>query len=580
VYAAALLGMVVALPSLFAGFFIDDYLHLLTLERKYDIAEPLDLFRFATGDPDETRRHIEDGPLPWFMWPHISLHFFRPLSSASMYFDSAVFGRIAPLFHLHSVLWYGALVLAAGLVFRKVLSPWAAVIAAVLFALDEAHIIPAVWWSNRNALVAAAPALFGLWAHMCWREDGWRPGLPLSLAGYALGFLGAEVALGVMPFVGMYEIIWRRDAPAKRFGALLPAALLSIGYLVYYKLNGFGTYGSGIYIDPISEWRDFLWYAPGRLLMLWANQFATLPIEAPIGAVWLEPPLIAESVGVLLITGGLLYAVWPRLDARDRRALAFLLAGAALSTVPALATFPSGRLMTVPSLGSAAALGVLLHHAWLHRRELRLARVAAVAIVLLHIVGPAVLWATVPFGLRLIDARGQQAADAIAAAIPVEGIEETILVALNPPDPYAAMYSDMLRIYNGQRKSAAWYFLTMDPFDHEVERIDEHTLELRVIGGEMLTTIFERLVRNRHHPLLPGETLRFRDFRAEILSIGEWGPSRVRFVFERSLDDPKLVLLESHGIGMRPFTPPAIGESVPLGKGRGLFDLEFLRTGR
>ncbi|MBI1320326.1 MAG: hypothetical protein GC168_15470 [Candidatus Hydrogenedens sp.] len=577
IYAAALLGMAVALPSLFMGFFVDDYLHILTIEGKYDLASPFDLFRFAGGDPEETRHHIEEGPMPWFMWPHIELHFFRPLSSASMVLDNVLFGRNAVLYHLHSVLWYGLLVLGAGLIFRRVLSPWPAVLAAVLYALDDAHIVPGIWWSNRNALVAAAPALLGFWAHIRWREDGWKPGLPLSLAGYALGFLGAEVALGIMPFVGAFEIIWRRDAPARRFGALLPAALLSVGYLAFYKYNGYGCYGSGIYIDPISEWRDFLGFAPNRILMLTANQFLTLPIEGPIAVPSLEGPVVAASIVVLLVIGALLLLVWPRLSGSDRRALEFLLAGSVLSTLPALATFPSGRLMTIPSLASAAVLAVLLHQAWQNRQSLRLARLGVVAIVLVHVLTPALLWATVPFGLRHISQRGHEAA--AAAQVDPEGIEERTLVFINPPDPFAGMYSIMLRRYDGLPRPAGWYFLSMAPYDHEVTRVDDHTLNLRVVDGEILTTIFEKLVRNKHHPLLPGEILRFRDFDVEILAVGDSGPSRMQFRFKRSLDDPKLELLEWRNSRMQHFTPPAVGETVYLERTRGLFDWDFLFPG-
>jgi len=577
-YAAAILAMAVLAPSLSMGLFVDDYLHVLSMETDITPGSPLDLFLFADGDEDTMRGFIEEGPLPWFVWPSIVLHFFRPLSSLTMVIDHALFGRFVELYHLQSILWYGALVLAAGLVFRRVLPPWTGVLAAVLFALDEAHIIPAAWWSNRNAIVAATPALFGLWAHLRWREDGWRLGLPLSLACFALGLLGGETALGIMPFVGAYEIFWRRDRPAKRFGALLLPFVLSVAYLGWYKWNGYGVDGSGIYLDPIGEWREFLWHAPGRFVMVHANQFLLLPIEAPVVASWTEGPVMAVCAVVMLGVAGGLALSWPKLRRRDRRALAFLLAGAALSSVPALATFPSGRLMTLPSLGSAALLAYALRYLVKRRPDVRWARAGTAALVAVHAAIPLLAWVTLPPLFRFIDWRVTHAIE--RAEFPREDLDGYVIVAVNPPDPFAAMYTPILRVYDGVMEGKRFYFLSMAPFAHEVTRVDERTLELRVVDGEMLTTLFERLVRNRAHPIVPGERFRFSDMTVHVLDVGDFGPRRVRFEFRRNLDDPKMWLMVWEEGRFVRYTPPPVGESELLERTRGLMNLEFLLTGR
>ena len=85
--------------------------------------------------------------------------------------------------------------------------------ALFLFAVDESHLFAALWLANRNALVAAVPVLFGLCAHLRWREDGWRWGLPLSLGGYVVGLLGGETALGALAYLAASRGI-RRARPA------------------------------------------------------------------------------------------------------------------------------------------------------------------------------------------------------------------------------------------------------------------------------------------------------------------------------------------------------------------------------
>ena len=62
------------------------------------------------------------------------------------------------LMHLQSVLWYGALVAATAFMYRRLLPRAAAVVAAILYAVDGAHAEAVTWISARNMLVGA---LFG-----------------------------------------------------------------------------------------------------------------------------------------------------------------------------------------------------------------------------------------------------------------------------------------------------------------------------------------------------------------------------------------------------------------------------------
>src|SRR5262249_42881788 len=151
-----------------------------------------------TGEgPGAIHGLVQRGPYPWWTLPELKLAFWRPLSSALETLDHHLFGRNAVGYHVHSVVWYLALVAICGALLRRALQGALGVLALLLFAVDDAHILPAGWIANRNALVAVAPALAGLWAHLEWREAGRAWARPLSLVGLALGLTGGEAALGV-----------------------------------------------------------------------------------------------------------------------------------------------------------------------------------------------------------------------------------------------------------------------------------------------------------------------------------------------------------------------------------------------
>ncbi|HEX8440210.1 hypothetical protein, partial [Archangium sp.] len=282
-----LAALVLALPTVWLGFFSDDFTHLLILEGFPSLASPYDLFRFAGGDPEGLRRMIDQGPYPWWTLPELKLAFWRPLSSALAVLDHSLFGRNAVGYHLHSLAWYLGMVALFGALLRRFLPGTVAALALFLFAIDGAHFLVAGWIANRNALVAAVPTLFGVWMHLEWREARRPWALPLSLLGLAVGLLGGETALGVFAYLLAYEVLGARDGVKERARALAPVALLGLVYLGVYKRLGYGASGSGSYVDPVGE--------PGRYLLAALGR-----VPALLGGLVLEVPadLWALSTGV------------------------------------------------------------------------------------------------------------------------------------------------------------------------------------------------------------------------------------------------------------------------------------------
>src|SRR6478672_1352729 len=83
----AAVAIFLALPSLFAGLAIDDYIHALRARGGDLGANRLDLFNFASGSQQDHDAYLERGVLPWFSSPDIKLNFWRPISSAPHWVD-------------------------------------------------------------------------------------------------------------------------------------------------------------------------------------------------------------------------------------------------------------------------------------------------------------------------------------------------------------------------------------------------------------------------------------------------------------------------------------------------------------
>ena len=99
-------------------------------------------------------------------------------------------------------------------------------------------------------------------AHLRWREERWRPGLPLSLLGFAVGLAAGEVALSVLAYLFAYELFAAPGTPKARVRALCPTALILIAYLLHYRLAGYGAAASGLYLDPFRSPLEYLAAAP------------------------------------------------------------------------------------------------------------------------------------------------------------------------------------------------------------------------------------------------------------------------------------------------------------------------------
>ncbi|HNR31582.1 MAG TPA: hypothetical protein PKI11_11900 [Candidatus Hydrogenedentes bacterium] len=546
------LGTLLALPTLATGFFLDDYAHLMAIDGRNPVAGPWNLYVFAPGDAAETTRLIDEGPFPWFTDPNLRVEFFRPLASATMRLDRALFGDAAWAYHLHCVLWRVALLLAVGGVVRRVLPGGLGLLTFLLFTVDEAHWFTALWWSHRHTYVAATFGFAGLLAHLHWRDTGWRPGRALALLGITLGLLSGEIALTILGYFCAYELCAGTGRPRDRMRAIAPLLLLGAVYVVGYTGSGFGARAGDCYVSPIATPLAFLAKVPERFLILAATQFFSWPAELAAFARAAVLPSAAVGAIALGLVARALRRIWPHIEPAERKGVAWLALGGLLALPPFLSPFTSGRLLLVSSLGGAAVIAVIARAAWRQRRF----RSLGGAFIALHVMGAALAWLALSPGFALVNRHFEQAAE--NAPLDDTLIADQQVMVINPQDPVLAIYTLAMRIHKGHPEPAAWRPLSLAPHDHAITRTAANTFNLEVLDGEMLATLAESIARGADNPLTVGETLRFE---VAILEKGARGPKKVAFRFRAPLEDPRYVWLAWENGLLRRFELPAVGET-------------------
>jgi len=235
---AALLGFLMALPSLGGGLWMDDYQQRVALLSTLD-GNPFEFYRMGTP---QTEALLQSGILPWWTHPVSKLVFFRPIAHWLMQIDYQLWPNSVAIMHLHSIFWYAALVAVVGLVYRRfTLWPLAAGFSAILFAVDFGHGGAVAWLANRNAMVAMTASMLAL---LCYQSKAWYWQL-LGCIFFAASMASAEAALAITGYFFAYEIFLSKQRWLWRFMRLLPYALIALFWLAFWHQRGYGSAGPG-----------------------------------------------------------------------------------------------------------------------------------------------------------------------------------------------------------------------------------------------------------------------------------------------------------------------------------------------
>ncbi|PRP92161.1 hypothetical protein ENSA5_51080 [Enhygromyxa salina] len=536
VWVVLALAFVLSVPSLGVGLLGDDLpqAEFLSAQREGASTQPWwDMFVLVSGPQAHNEALRTLGQLPWWTAPDLRVAFFRPLTVVTHLLDHLCWPRAPWLMHLHSVAWYLAACALVWVVARRLSSnATAAGVASLAYAAAFGHHVPVAWLAHRNGLVSAVFSLLTILAHDRWRRDqdkraGWLAPVALVAA-----LLAGEAGVVTLTFVTAYALVLDPGSRQSRALSLIPSVAVVIAWRAAYDLLGYGAVDSGAYLDPVGDPAAFLAELPPRYLALSAFSVSPPVIhQIPVLLWWL----------VTLVLLGLLAVFVARVN---RPCARFGVLAAGLGCIPLTASLPFERLLILTSFGVALAWGELID-AWLLGRSTKwLARAGAVLVVAVHLVA-----SPLAFFVRSLDFRALHEVEDTFQKKAWPGtpeMEGKTVVVVHTFHYLGVEYLLRSLRADGRPAPAELWVLHAGSEPPDIERLDDHTLELRAGQGWPAGPVTAFWRDPGLAPFVVGDHISTRCFDAEIMEVDAGKATRVRFHFEEPLDSPSRAWIQWH----------------------------------
>ena len=370
-----------------------------------------------------------------------------------------------------------------------------------------------------------------------------------------LALASNEGAVGLWPLA--MAIIALLDPRRERWRDAVAWTAVCVAWVALWAVLGMGVHRSGIYADPtgdpLGSAVQLLTNAPVLLMSattgVWAD-FFSFAAPGP-RRIWWVVAALATVVTVVVAV---------RLARRDRRAAVWSI-GLLGAVLPTSGSFASDRLLLLASLPAAALLAHLVRHLRDDRRAHRMAAVVAALVVFRHGVLNLLL---APIRARSMEAP-QALVDRSVDSLDLDDAADHVVVLVNPVSDALGAYAVVLDAVAGRDLPVAIHGLYAGLSALTVERLDATTLRLTPESPWMAHPS-ERLSRDPAvEPFSVGDRVRLPHMSITVEAVSDDGrPSRTLVHFDRPLEDP---LYQWHAWDVtrfRPFTPPAIGDSVQL----------------
>src|SRR5690554_4151271 len=360
-WTACIIGFAIALliPSLNVGLIADDTWHALWINgveenKARSPLSPFGLFSFINPATDVYQHLLSSAAIPWWTVADLKVNFWRPVAELS-HLDYRYFLNQPKLLHLHSLLWYGVLLVLLAAYYRRLISnPWVGLLALLLFVSEPFHAISVTWLANRNILIAAVFALASLILHLDYRkyQSPWR--LYLSLVCFLLALLSAEISISALGFLLAYSVFLDNKPAAYRVA--IPYLVLAVAWFISYKALGYGVSGSAaMYIDPVTRPWEFIAQYAQRAPLVLALQLSIYPKLFPA---FFTSTVLAGIGSVILVFWGLLALRY------KSRFLMFLLSAFLFAILPLASALLHERNFVFVSMALSLLLALLLDFLW------------------------------------------------------------------------------------------------------------------------------------------------------------------------------------------------------------------------
>jgi len=566
----ALIGFAVSLPAIWVAPLNDDLVHRAMLIGSSPFTQQLsqqglapagsgrlgatlsDLF-IAVHPQKNLRSLTEYGALPWWTYEGHRVAFWRPAASFTHWLDYRLFPGSFPLMHVHSLVWFSAVMLAIAALYRRFIgAAWVAGLAGLLYVLDDSGYFPTMWVANRNLLLCLFFGLLSIMVHDKWRKQAWRPGGVLAALCLLLSLLSSEAGVATFAYLFAYEAVLEQGPRAKRGLALVPSLAVIAAWRLLYNLQGYGANGGGFYFDPIREPVGYALAVLKRGPFLLAGQWTTTPPDLysflpPWHRTELWLVLAAAAVAIPL-------ALLPLL--RESRRARFWLVGMYVAAVPFCATIPMSRSLLFIAIGAFGLIAEFLagwfqREAWVPGPGLRRGAIhtLVIAFVLVHLPWAAVTRAS---AARVAATMEERVARTMALGAAGDLSSED-LVIVNAPNPIAFLYDPYQSAYKGEPLPRGIRMLAPGFGEVRVTRTDARRLVVRAAANSLLDCQHGRRmdfvffyqylsdVRGVGHPFHVGQRITMPRMSVEILAVDARGlPVEAACQFDVPLEDPSL----------------------------------------
>ncbi|MES1240454.1 MAG: tetratricopeptide repeat protein [Acidobacteriota bacterium] len=289
--AAALLPVLVSWSIRAHGFLLDDF---VLFQTSPSLSDPGSIARGFLTDVGALRKGTET----------VISSYYRPVFLALSTLWYQVAGGDPAGWHTASLLLAGLIgALACGFFLRLGLPPIVALLASLVYSLHPSHVSSVAWASGLQELLAALFSLCALHALLSFRKG--ERGLVPAAVFYILALLSKEVAIALLPFVGLWAVI-EKDRRLGRAAAVL-AGVTAVYLAVRIAVLG----GLAVPSESAPGFATSLPAVPVALatylrLLAWPVGFSIFRPERPFHELLSAPVLI--SLAALAILAGL--GVW------------------------------------------------------------------------------------------------------------------------------------------------------------------------------------------------------------------------------------------------------------------------------
>jgi hypothetical protein len=570
--AVAVLSAIAMTPALSGGFQFDDWFQRVTM-LGYGDSKPIQVF-VQYIDRAHNLSQMNFGTMPWWGSPDLRQAFLRYASTLSMMLDYALWPNHPALMHLHSLLWLSAAVFAAALLYREVLgATWVAGLAALMYALDGAHAIPAAYLANRNALIACCFGFLSVLAFVRWRKYGHRRTRWLSVLMLALALSAGEMGLATAAYLLSYALTVDEDWIQARLMRLLPHGGVLAAWALIYKMGNFGSQGSGFYLDPLHNPIGFASLFCQRAAFLLMGQWTPVPAEmsmayAPGSSAFFHLSVFAFAIAALLVV------LFIPLVLRNRLARFWAL-GSLLSLAPIAAVGPENRVLGFVGLGSMALLAELTQFvfagssdSWAPRAWKGFAWAATLLLLLIHLIAaPFLGLARIAYQAN-VNARMERA----MASVPSDRrVASQDLVLINPPD-HIYLVGAIWAVHRLENLPMPRHIRALSSGSElEVTRVGPRSLRVSFPSG-FFPTEFSRYLRSQNESFSVGQHFELPGLSVTVESLDAQGdPQQVLYQFAVPLEDPSLRWMHWQDGVYVPWRPPAAGQTENLPAAHGIF---------